>query len=746
MAHFFRVLLPLCAVLATVQAQDVLRFQEQQSFSKQLYSQFTGNASLLIGNLPGERLEIHSLADHLNALKLSEIPATEETLALAMEQNRLLRLTADALFVYDLKIPAQPVLLDTIVINEGLGVMKMHLVGNRVYLGGALRGGTNDFVLRTAVLDDPAPAFVPVTLEPGSVRVHHEWLIDGRSLYILEGLRIWIYDLKTAEHAFNRRLHDPNVFGFSPRLRWFQDKVVFETGESIYLYDPDTPELSRSFQTHHGRNDAALEINGLYFVFSQFGYDVYDLMRETNAWVAGNTFLSFTRSPIYDPARDLLFHPWSGGYRVVENPVAAANSGTEVTVREGYFPFDDAAVQGDRLAVSTSRQVVLLQQDGHGGFDELATIDTPFYAHDLAWFGDFLMVRSADGRWVSTRIYSLQDPRQPVLVFEIEPDLITRDGNRVARFARDEPRILVQDWQNPLRPKLLDLVPFPSDFAFESSQDRGILLSDDLLFFLNGLHLLVYQRIEGTYQVTARVELPLTTDAGALALHGSMLLVGGNDVIAYDISDPSQPQRRGSLTRPNRYAIRERFVGVVDGALFYLQDRDLTVVDVTDPDNLSVVPFDAGGSHRFVKIQDGMLLAGLYSPGRLAVGPIDFCTAPEVTTAPVDTFLCPGENTTLSAAATGEGLVYQWYRDGEPIDGAVGADLMVADLDQITTYVCRMESTCATVETEPVQVIPTVCDVALAYAFWQTNDYFCQTQNPSVLDFIAAFNHGGTCP
>lgn len=50
---------------------------------------------------------------------------------------------------------------------------------------------------------------------------------------------------------------------------------------------------------------------------------------------------------------------------------------------------------------------------------------------------------------------------------------------------------------------------------------------------------------------------------------------------------------------------------------------------------------------------------------------------PRITQQPVSATLCPGENGTLSVAAVGTNLTYQWYRNGEPIPEGTSSSLMV---------------------------------------------------------------------
>lgn len=71
--------------------------------------------------------------------------------------------------------------------------------------------------------------------------------------------------------------------------------------------------------------------------------------------------------------------------------------------------------------------------------------------------------------------------------------------------------------------------------------------------------------------------------------------------------------------------------------------------------------------------------------------------------------LCEGESLTLAVTATGNGLIYEWYKNGAIVPGAIGNSLGLTGvtLGSEGTYFCRVMGTCSPADTS----IPVVVDV-----------------------------------
>ncbi len=80
---------------------------------------------------------------------------------------------------------------------------------------------------------------------------------------------------------------------------------------------------------------------------------------------------------------------------------------------------------------------------------------------------------------------------------------------------------------------------------------------------------------------------------------------------------------------------------------------------------------------------------------------VRFTPAPTVTKAPRDTTICIGQTAQFTIEATGNGLTYQWRKNGKNIDGAQGSNLVVANVtaadatgyDVVVTNSCNLSTT-----------------------------------------------------
>ncbi|MCU1245775.1 MAG: large protein [Acidobacteria bacterium] len=86
------------------------------------------------------------------------------------------------------------------------------------------------------------------------------------------------------------------------------------------------------------------------------------------------------------------------------------------------------------------------------------------------------------------------------------------------------------------------------------------------------------------------------------------------------------------------------------------------------------------------------------------------CHPPVITTQPASVNLAAGQQATLSVAATGDGLTYQWYaRDPSPgsfvaLPGATGATLAITPVNPTADYYVRVSGSCGTVNSNIVTV------------------------------------------
>lgn len=107
----------------------------------------------------------------------------------------------------------------------------------------------------------------------------------------------------------------------------------------------------------------------------------------------------------------------------------------------------------------------------------------------------------------------------------------------------------------------------------------------------------------------------------------------------------------------------------------------------------NVQPADAGSYTAVVTNLAGLLSS---TPAVLTVN----ASGPTLTTQPVSQHVAAGANATLSVAATGTGLSYQWKKDGTAIAGATGASLALTNANAGTMgfYSVTVSSSAGTAE------------------------------------------------
>lgn len=178
----------------------------------------------------------------------------------------------------------------------------------------------------------------------------------------------------------------------------------------------------------------------------------------------------------------------------------------------------------------------------------------------------------------------------------------------------------------------------------------------------------------------------------------------------------------------NEVAGQSAVFNVSSGPQFLRQPRD-TSVCLNRPLELTVTIEGAGAQYRWQK--NGQEIpggnqpvfrinsvresdAGVYSCVVFGCGTatsnaatVSISVPPRVTLDPLPRSVCVGDTLSLLAGGTGDGLRYQWFLDGAPINGATGARYSIQSA-QLTTsgeYFCQISGTCSpAVATDTVRV------------------------------------------
>ncbi len=112
----------------------------------------------------------------------------------------------------------------------------------------------------------------------------------------------------------------------------------------------------------------------------------------------------------------------------------------------------------------------------------------------------------------------------------------------------------------------------------------------------------------------------------------------------------------------------------------------------------AAIATDAGNYH--------CVVTGLCGSATSTVATLTVLAAPAITSQPAGATKCSGETLTLSVAATGDGLLYQWRKNGTAIGGAISPTLTVAALaaTDAGSYDCLITGTCGSETTSAVLV------------------------------------------
>ncbi|MBU3700085.1 MAG: choice-of-anchor D domain-containing protein, partial [Candidatus Kapabacteria bacterium] len=109
------------------------------------------------------------------------------------------------------------------------------------------------------------------------------------------------------------------------------------------------------------------------------------------------------------------------------------------------------------------------------------------------------------------------------------------------------------------------------------------------------------------------------------------------------------------------------------------------------------------------------VVSGTCSPSATsAVSAVSVAIRPRITRQPTNLDVCPGSNNTVSVAATGNNLAYQWYRNGQIINGQTSSSIAFNNYDYSMNgqYYCIVRSDVPNPNNCPISVQSTTIRVA----------------------------------
>lgn len=772
-------LMPACwLALGSLFGGETPVWREIDRFVQQPFRDFALHQDFLIGVLPCEGVRLLEFDGDTPGREIGAINLDGEMLGIGVYQNTLATLSATAVHIVNLDDPTQPTLLKTLPLPDHFQAKTLQVLGEYVYVGGILANTQFDNMGLYAVqLTAADPQLATVHLNQ-TVSYHDTWRIDSEHLYVQGGGLLRVYDMSSPLWAWKKRdVSLPHSYFRS--LFSVQGLLLLSDANSIYVFDPADPYHGRYIEAGITSHHTVIPLeNGLLLV--DLGHTTHlDLsdpsQPQTRQINTGNTF-----SPLgyYHAARDWLLFPVQGGLEVYQNALAGDLTQSFIATGERFPPFTRIVRRDNLIAAFTDFQLVLFAFDPQHGLELLSTTPVSSLTADLFFVGDTLYVQDARVRATWWRIFDIENPRQPQVLDVIGSKSLKVSDNLAV--SRTHTAATVYDLQNPA-------VPMPTaTFDFSDQEVLSMALEGDLLWLrfedqvglvdltnpakpvrypnvtlptppfsatlhardnrlwvahLNGVWL--YELQNGAIVTAGAVD---NVPVGDVAIDGNTLLISSQlGFSSFDMTDPAQPRLLDQLALEPIYS----FTFSQPFMSFYLvetRNHGLQALDVADPTDLKALAFD-GEDYLATLTIDGNLAFGSFAcPGGLSVRELSLCTTLAVEQAPVETLVCLGEDATLSVDAVGQNMRYQWFRNETPIAGANAASLTITAPGETAWFSCQLTSDCGELTTEPVAVRPTACSLQDGYATWQSNAYFCQTPNPTVLAFVAAINNGGTCP
>jgi hypothetical protein len=116
---------------------------------------------------------------------------------------------------------------------------------------------------------------------------------------------------------------------------------------------------------------------------------------------------------------------------------------------------------------------------------------------------------------------------------------------------------------------------------------------------------------------------------------------------------------------------------------------------------------------------------------------ITLCNAPNITTNPFSQTTCAGTTASFSIAATGDGLTYQWQKEGTNISGAISSTLSLTNVSaaDAANYSCVITGTCGTITSNAASL-----NVQTTTAPTTSSQLFCSSPMPTVAQLTATGN------
>lgn len=272
---------------------------------------------------------------------------------------------------------------------------------------------------------------------------------------------------------------------------------------------------------------------------------------------------------------------------------------------------------------------------------------------------------------------------------------------------------------------------------------RNIYLKDDYLIAATGRIISLFEKERGRWS-----ELTTFSESARdfLWLENS-LIAAGSTLKSFDMTNPRSPAVIESIPYSPILQNKGRIRGHYGDVLFMARPIGLYRVDISDPRRPQLNFQSRFRLHGVPAIQGDEAIFGLECPVGMGRTSLIDCGSPALEPIAPILYACEGDITTVNSGVTGDDLTLTWLRNGELLPNEQNARLTISvEAGPPVIYTCLVQGRCDYAEQVEIEVIAGVCNTVFAYSRWQTSLYYCDRQNPTVLDFVAGLNNGGTCP